>query len=130
MAAQVILMTKERTGMATVGCVNEAKMTSYARFVCALNLDSISSILKKSWTFSIAMDMSTHMSTSYLDIRARIFVGGSIHNFHVMAIPMFSRHTAEQIFIHAADENSSSKSRGYSLGIHEQGFQVVQGESN
>jgi hypothetical protein len=58
-------------------------------------------MLASSWTFSIAMDMSTHMSTSYLDIRVRLFVRGAIHNLHLLAIPMFGAHTADQIFNHA-----------------------------
>lgn len=67
-------------GVVSVG-LNEAKVISYARFVCALNLDYISSILKNSWTFSIELDMSTHMSVSYLDICIYVFVEGLIHNF-------------------------------------------------
>ena len=46
--------------------------------------------------------MSTHMATSYLDIRIRLHWKGSILNFHLLAIPMFSRHTNEEILIHAA----------------------------
>ena len=49
----------------------------------------------------MAMDMSTHMSTSYLDIRIRFFYGGTIHNFHLVAVPMFTHHTGEQIYLHA-----------------------------
>ena len=100
MASRIVQMTRDRTGLASIGRASEGKVTSYLRIACALNLQKISEV---TWTFGIAMeDMSTHMSTSYLDIRIRLFTGGAVHNFHLLAIPMFSRHTGEQIFLHAA----------------------------
>ena len=45
--------------------------------------------------------MSTHMSTSYLDIQIWFFYGGTIHNFHLVAVPMFTCRTGEQIYLHA-----------------------------
>jgi len=92
-------MTKELTGLASLGSASEGKVTSFVRFVCALNLQKISEMLVSSWTFSLAMDMSTHMSTSYLDIRIRLFTCGTIHNFHLLAIPMCSSHTGKEIFL-------------------------------
>ena len=49
----------------------------------------------------MAMDMSAHMSTSYLDIQIRFFYDSTIHNFHLVAVPMFTCHTGEQINLHA-----------------------------
>ena len=101
MASRIVQMTRDRTGLASIGLASEGKVTSYVRIACALNLQKISEVMASAWTFSIAMDMSTHMSTSYLDIRIRLFTGGAVHNFHLLAIPMFSRHTGEEIFLHA-----------------------------
>ena len=95
MASRFLLLTKEQTGLASLGSVSEGKVASYIRFVCALNLQRITA-------FSLAMDMSTHMSTSYIDIRIRMFTCGSLQNFHLLAIPMFSSHTGEEIFSHAS----------------------------
>ena len=67
--AKVILMTKEQTGMASIRSVSEGKVTAIAQVVCTHSLELISNLLMKCWTFSLAMDMSTHMSTSYLDIQ-------------------------------------------------------------
>ena len=47
-------------------------VANYARFAVTLNLQKIAEMLEQSWTFSIALDMSTHMSTSYLNIRLRL----------------------------------------------------------
>ena len=46
----------------------------------------------------VAMDMASHMSSSYLDIRICFFHKGEIHNFYLLAIPMYTHHTTEQTF--------------------------------
>ena len=68
MAVSILLRTKERTGLASVGSISEKKVRSYAGFVCAINLQRIKELLESCWTFSVAMDMASHMSSSYLDI--------------------------------------------------------------
>ena len=65
MASRIVTMTKERTGLASIGSYSEDKVASYARFVCAMNLQQLSDAIEGSWTFSIGIDMSTHQSTSY-----------------------------------------------------------------
>ena len=90
-------MTKELTGLASLERASEGKVASYARVVCSLNLQTFRDLPARVWTFSVAMDISTHMATSYLDIRMRLLWEGLILNFHRLAIPMFSLHTAEQI---------------------------------
>lgn len=39
-----------------------------------------------------------HQTKSYLDIRVRFYVTGKLYNFHLLAIPLFQRHTAETMF--------------------------------
>jgi len=46
----------------------------------------------------LALDCATHQGKSYVDIRCRFFFGGLLHNFHLLAIPLFGRHTASNIF--------------------------------
>ena len=49
----------------------------------AINLQTIAELLEQSWTFYIALEMSTHLSTSYLDIRLRLhLLKYSILNVH------------------------------------------------
>ena len=88
--------------MASIGSVSEGKVTTYARFVCALNLQLLRDMLARVWAFSVAMDMSTHMATSYLDICICLHWNFHILNIHLLAIHMLSRHTGEQIFLHSA----------------------------
>jgi hypothetical protein len=62
-------MTKECTGMAIIANVSEGKVTAIAQVDCSHSLECIPNSLMKCWTFSLAVDMSTHMSTSYLNIQ-------------------------------------------------------------
>lgn len=101
-AARILQMTKDRTGLASMGSCSDVKAATYARFACALNLQKLSEILGLVWAFSVAMDMSTHMGTSYLDIRVRFHLFGTIRNFHLLAIPLFERHTGLAMFEAAA----------------------------
>ncbi|KAF1780163.1 hypothetical protein JG687_00015165 [Phytophthora cactorum] len=36
------------------------------------------------WTFSLAFDSSTHQNRSYLDVRVRFGITGTINNFHLL----------------------------------------------
>ncbi|KAI9919028.1 hypothetical protein PsorP6_011738 [Peronosclerospora sorghi] len=40
----IITATKEQTGLASIGCINEASVCRYARFLCALYLQKIAEI--------------------------------------------------------------------------------------
>jgi len=39
-----------------------------------------------------------HYGKSYFDNRVRIHIDGKLHNFHILTIPMFNQHTADNIF--------------------------------
>lgn len=102
-ATRVLLATKERSGMASIGSCSDSTISKYARIACAVNLQKVYDLLQEAWTFSIALDMSTHMSTSYLDIRVRLHLNRhGIINVHLLAVPVYERHTAEVIFDTAA----------------------------
>lgn len=70
------------------------------RVASAANLQKISLLLNDAWAFSIAIDSATHHSTSYLDLRFRIYSKKhrNIFNLHGCAIPMRDRHTGEVMF--------------------------------
>lgn len=95
-----VLDTTKRLTRLAVGCVNGLDVTNYARAVCAINLQAITSILSHEsiWAFSLVNDASTHYGKSYLDNRIRFHLEGVLYNIHVLAIPMFDRHTGENMF--------------------------------
>jgi hypothetical protein len=47
---------------------------------------------------SLVGDDSTHLGQSFFDLRVRICFHGQLPNLHLVAIPMFDRHTASNIF--------------------------------
>jgi hypothetical protein len=75
-------------------------VTNYIKVVCAINLQCIARHLRRAWAFSIALDSITHQSTSYFDVRFRIFMPAfyNIVNLHVVTLPMFDWHTSEVMF--------------------------------
>lgn len=96
--AQVVLDTKELLGVGSIGSVSEGIVSRYARFICAMNLQCIVELLRKSWAFSVALDMATHMATAYCDVRIRVCPKSTVHDFHLLSIPVHDRHTGEIIF--------------------------------
>jgi hypothetical protein len=46
------------------------------------------------WAISLAFDSSTHREQAFFDLRVRMCFQGVLFNFHLVAIPMFERHTA------------------------------------
>jgi hypothetical protein len=75
-------------------------VANYIRIVCVVNLQRIACHLRRAWAFSIALDSATHQSTSYLDVRFRIFMPAfyNIVNLHAVVLPMFDWHTGEVMF--------------------------------
>lgn len=63
--------TKELTGMARYSVCNRRKVSSFIQVMCASNLYMLSELLIYYWAFFLALDGTTHQSTSYLDIRVR-----------------------------------------------------------
>ena len=82
---------KDCINASEIGVLSKFCVTSYVKAACAINLQVIAKLLQNSWTFSVALDMSTHQATSYLDIHIYMYVPkvGDIKNFHILAIPMY-----------------------------------------
>jgi len=73
------------------------EISNFVRAVCVVNLQRIANLLRRSWAFSLALDSATHQSTSFLDLRFRVFIPNynSIVNLHGCTLPMFDRHTGD-----------------------------------
>ena len=62
-------------------------------------------MIEEAWKFLVALDMSTHMRTSYLDIRIRLNLNRhGIVIVHLLDIPVYKRHTSAVIFDTAAKD--------------------------
>ncbi|KAH9128003.1 hypothetical protein LEN26_009173, partial [Aphanomyces euteiches] len=75
---------------------NDHMIGQYVRVLVAVCLQKFSAILAHPdvWAFSIIFDGSTHRGTSFFDVRLRVCVDGVLQNFHLVAHPMFERHTS------------------------------------
>lgn len=60
----ILAMRKESTGLKALRFMSEGKVTSYARLVWALSLQLQRELLACDLTFSLEMDVSTHMAPS------------------------------------------------------------------
>src|SRR5579859_4851823 len=92
-----------QTDVTRIGSLTDTKAAGYARTVLAYSLHLIATILgpqknRSAWAFSLANDASTHYGRSYLDNCIRIHIDGKLHNFHLLAIPMYETHTGENMF--------------------------------
>uniref|UniRef100_K3X620 Uncharacterized protein n=1 Tax=Globisporangium ultimum (strain ATCC 200006 / CBS 805.95 / DAOM BR144) TaxID=431595 RepID=K3X620_GLOUD len=97
LASRMIQCTKEETKLAYYGGASEHKIASYVRAVLASNLQKIALMMRSSWSYAIATDAAIHQSTSYLDIRIRLWQHGSLHDFHIMTLPTFDQYPAPAI---------------------------------
>ena len=72
----------------------------YVQSTTAINLQRIRELIlhKSVWAYSIALDSATNRGDAYVDVRVRVCVGGSIQNFHILAIPIDESHTGAVIF--------------------------------
>ena len=63
------------------------------------NLQKLSDILNDAsiWAFSLANDSSTHYGNSYFDNRICFHHCGILYNIHAIAIPIYDRHTGENM---------------------------------
>lgn len=99
MASRLMECTKTESGMSVYGGCSDVVASNYTRIVCAHSLQKLSDVMQNVWAFSLALDGSTHQGMSYLDVRIRFHWKGKLLNFHLMAIPLFERHTGVNMFV-------------------------------
>jgi hypothetical protein len=98
MASRLATHTQDVSKMGCFKRCSEGHCATFTRVVCAVNLQKLSSLLSQCWGFSLALDVGTKQGTSYIDVRLRFSVDDDMHNFHMLALPMFERKTASIIF--------------------------------
>jgi len=97
MASELIDCTYDVLGNPGLRVCSRDEISNLVRAVCVVNLQRIVDLLRRSWAFSLALVSATHQSTSFLDLRFRIFVPNyhSIVNLHGCTLPMFDRHIGD-----------------------------------
>ncbi|KAH9098083.1 hypothetical protein LEN26_016759 [Aphanomyces euteiches] len=97
--ASAIECVKVRTKTAKLSGINDHLVGRYVRSVVGACLQKIATLLgsKQVWAFALAFDGSSHRGSSFFDIRIRLPHSGVLYNFHLIALPMFDRHTSNNI---------------------------------
>lgn len=98
LTSRLVNATKEETSLAYLSGRNEAKIWQYVRAMVGISLQNITNIMQGARTYSIALNSSTHQSYSYLDIRLRVYHKKTLQNYHLLALPMYDRHTGQYMF--------------------------------
>ncbi len=98
--AVAIRHAKDRLKMQKLGGINDHNVGQYVRALVATNLNKIADLLlhPSVRAFSIVGDGSMHRNNLFFEMRICICVNNILSNLHLVAIPMFERHTAENIF--------------------------------
>lgn len=96
--ARAIDISARYTKTALLKGINRSIVSQYARVLVGVSLNVIATLLEKAWAFSIAMDMSSDKGTAFMAIRLRICHEGTLYNFHLVAVPVFTRKTAPMQF--------------------------------
>jgi len=98
--AAAIQKTKDRTKTAKLVGLNDCIVSQYTRVLVVVVLQQIALILddKSVWAMSLAGDGSTHRSQSFFDLHLHVYYRGDLVNLHLIALPMFERHSAMNIF--------------------------------
>jgi len=98
--ASAIQHAKERTKTAKLAGIINLMVGQYVRVLVGSTLQQIVDCLNDEFVsaMSLAGDGSTHRGQSFFDLRVCICFCGRLLNLHLVAIPMFDRHTAGNIF--------------------------------
>ncbi len=69
----------------------------FVRILLTVSLQIISDVLTDPaiWSFSLAADASTHLGVPLLDQQIRMCVKGMLYNLHLVLVPFFEQHTAQ-----------------------------------
>jgi hypothetical protein len=97
MASELIGCTYDVLGNLGLRACFRDEISNFVRTVYVVNLQRIVDLLHHYWAFSLALDFATHQSTSFLDLRFRVFIRNyhSIVNLHGCTLLMFDRHTGD-----------------------------------
>ncbi|CAM6023396.1 unnamed protein product [Sphagnum balticum] len=98
--AAAIEKAKDRTKTAKLIGLNDCIVGQYTRVLVAVALQQIALILNDEsvWAMLLAGDKSTHRGQSFFDLHLRVCYRGDLVNLHLVALPMFERHSTMNIF--------------------------------
>ena len=95
-AAMAIEQAKRRTQTPKLADINSLMVGQFIRALVVSNLKRIADFMGDAsvWAFSFACNSSTHRGQSFFHMRFRFCYRDVLVNLHLVAIPMFDRHTS------------------------------------
>jgi hypothetical protein len=95
-----IQFARDHTKKAKLTGIDDLVVGQYVRVLVSSSLQNLSDMMddESVWAISLAFDSSTHREQAFFDQRVRICFQGVLFNLHLVAIPMFERHTAMNMF--------------------------------
>ncbi|OWZ20277.1 hypothetical protein PHMEG_0005341 [Phytophthora megakarya] len=84
---------KRETGIGDYSGSSDKIAANIARVVYSQILQLLAVCMSHGRAFSLALSGATHQGMSYFDVRLRFGRGNVMHNFRLLAIPLFERHT-------------------------------------
>ena len=130
-ASRVVREFSAAFGVGSIGStMSQDKVRSYVRTAVSYSLQAIAEVMRSSWAFSISFDAATNQTNSYLDIRVRLYHREELWNMHLLALPMYERHTGKYMYdlieetIGALDRNWKKKV----IGVTTDGAASMTGE--
>lgn len=96
MTAAIMDQTRTILNQAKLTGINDTMVGQYVRVLVGAAIQNIGQVLRRDdvWAFALSFDGSTHRGTTFFDVRVRVVVDGVLHNLHLVAMPHFGRHTA------------------------------------
>jgi hypothetical protein len=93
----VIEQHHSATKNAKLSGLNDHMVGQFVRVLLAVSLQIISDVLTDPvvWAFSLAADANIHLGVPLLDQRIRVCVKGVLYNLHLVLVPFFEQHTAQ-----------------------------------
>jgi hypothetical protein len=98
--AAAIQKAKDHTKTTKLAGLNDYIVDQYTHVLVVVTLQQITGILDNEsiWAMLLVGDGSAHRGQSFFDLRVRVCYRGELVNLHLVAMPMFERHSAVNIF--------------------------------
>jgi len=95
--SKVIEQHRSATKNAKCSGLKDHMVGQFVRILLAVSMQIISDVLTDPtvWAFSLATDANTHLGVPLFDQRIHVCVKGMLYNLHLVLVPFFERHTAQ-----------------------------------
>ncbi|KAF1772321.1 hypothetical protein GQ600_23577 [Phytophthora cactorum] len=78
--------------------LKEEEVTELARLTVSTSMQRTGQLIARAWAFGLALrEVTAAPRTGYLDVRVVVYAGGELRDLHLVALPLFKRHSASTL---------------------------------